>query len=1046
MIRFFTTHPTAANLMMAFGILLGLVTLPELNRETFPEIKSYTMQVNVAYPGASATDIEASVCAILEDGTAGVRYVKDKTCEAREGLAILKLKMMGEGDFSEFKDEVSSAIDAINDLPDDSSEPVVTELGKTAPVITLAITGPDNELMLYQLARDIKDELQRNPAIPQVNLQGFSERQLRIEVNPQQLQALNLSINQLGGIIRNQNKNLPLGVIETSGQQVSVKVSPFDNAVGASVQTFEDMVILSGKNGSGDAATEILLGDIATITDGFKNSDSRILLNGKPAAYLNISKTSLDDSLDVLAGLQTYIYDKKAVLPEQVQLSLVNDTTSIVKDRIEMIVKNGWQGLILVLLVMALFFSFRYSFWVAMGLPVSFLMGFYMMSLMGMSINMISMVALLIAIGILMDDAIVISESVAKEIDHKRNECGTEHLSQYDIIDATVQGVKKVGRGILSSFATTVLVFGGATMIEGDIGQILKVLPIVLISVVAVSLIEAFLILPNHLAHSIPSAPPKPNKFKRLIEGGFSKLATGVGKMSAFSVRQPYLVVAIAIALFFTSISMLAGGVLKFQAFPTLEGDVVENRIQMPQGTTQARTLEVINQSLAALELVNKKYSNGEPLVQDITIKFSQNGDAYEAGNHLATISVDLVSEREVRVIDITNQWLENINTAGGIPDAVSLLFKEPAIGPAGKAVEIELIGNNLTNLSAASNVIQRQLNSIVGVKNVQDDLNPGKAEIQLTMKAGAYSLGVDANMLASQLRTAYEGSSIDQVQKDGETVDVTLWYPSSARNSLADLEEALIIHDQTGDVIALEHIAKLQWINSWSRILRDNGQRTIKVLADIDTDLTSVSQVSGELNNIDGGSLVLIAKEYPEIKMNAGGESESSKESMGSLAKGFLFGLLGVYVLLSVQFKNYSEPLLIMSVIPLALIGAIFGHLVMGLNFSMPSAMGFVSLSGIVVNNSILLSEYIRFRLENGESWKAAAAGAANDRFRAIFITTVTTLAGMLPLMFETSLQAQVLIPLVVSLTFGLAASAMMVMFVVPALYSIRADIRGEK
>jgi len=790
------------------------------------------------------------------------------------------------------------------------------------------------------------------------------------------------------------------------------------------VEELGALVIVSSAGGG-----EVLLRDVATITDTFEKEEDKVTFNGRPAAVLAISKNKSDDSLNVLAAVKAFAAIERERLPAAVTLTLTGDRASIVQERLDLLSSNGMVGIVLVALALFLFFSLRYTFWVAMGLPVSFLASFALISVLGMSINMISMVALLVAIGILMDDAIVIAENIASERNKGKGP-----------IDAVVGGTKKVTVGVLSSFATTVLIFSSLLMMKGDLGQIMRVLPIVLISVLTVSLLEAFLILPRHLLHALEHGDDeKKFNFQTKFDDWFERLRKKMYRLAKSVVARRYAFVGGIMALFMVSVSMLVGGVLKFQAFPDLDGDIVEARILMVPGTSLEHMEGVVQQTLEALKQSNRLLSEQEDgeLVRNIRVSYSQHVDAFETGPHLATIVVDLLSA-EVRngtIAELTNDWRARV---GKLPGVLSIQYRQPQIGPAGRAIHIRLQGDNLDQLALASNDLKAWLHGYDGVVDILDDLRAGRPILEMRLKEGAYALGIDAQTIAGQVRASYQGIIAKEIQRGDETFEIRVSLDKASRSNLGEFDRFSILHPQTGAAIPLASIALIDDKRSFSRIHRVNNIRTVSVFADVDSERINAADV---LKDINKKLLPVFANKYPGVTIALEGEAKNSAVTMGSLRRGFMLGLFGVFLLLSFQFRSYLEPLVVMVAIPLAFIGVIWGHLIMGINLTMPSMVGAVSLAGIVVNDSILLVAFTKARVAEGMSLHDAAAVASRDRFRAIFLTSFTTVAGMLPLLLETSMQAQVLIPIVVSIAFGISMSTVLVLFFLPALYSIFED-----
>ena len=1025
MIRFFAAHPTAGNLLMILLMAIGITTLPQLKRETFPEVKAYSAEIRVVYPGATPTDVEQGICLILEDALDGISFVEEKNCQARQNLGLMTVKMFEQGDFQKFMDDINSAVDGISEFPSNSERPVITEVGRTQNVISIALTADLSRPELKQLAEQLKQRILRDPGIPLVEIQGFSERQLLIEVPDYNLRRYGLSLQDIATLIGKQDIDLPIGSIETNFREIQLR---FTDERRYSKDLAELIV------GSGDSGNEVRLGDIAIITDTFEFAEQNVSFNGKPAALLKINKNTTDDSLRVLEAVEKVIAIERAKLPEGVQLEFTQNATSIVKDRINLLVTNAWQGLILVFAVMWLFFTIRYAFWVVMGLPVSFLASLFFLSHMGISINMFSMVALLLSLGILMDDAIVISESIGSQI--------KKGLSP---LDAAVEGTKIVARGVFSSFLTTFCIFVGLVFIEGDLGQILKVIPIVLLTVITVSLIEAFLILPGHLNHSLAHAEKKKDSnFRIQFEKYFESFRQNFFSFVKKLIKYRYGFIGGVVFIFLFSISMFASGILKFSAFPNIEGDMAQARILMPAGTPLIQTEKVVDSLLEALEKTKKEFQQKEEsnLIQAINVSHNENADAYETGAHLATITVDLLTAelRHTRLQDFVNLWRKN---TGVLPQAHSISFKEPTVGPSGQAIEIQLQGEDFSQLSEASYDLQRWLTGYPGVENLIDDLRPGKPEFSITLKAGAHNMGLDAQTIANQIRSAYQGNKIRETNVDLDTFEVTVKLAKESRNEFIDFDTFPIIHPQTQGVIPLSSVANIVSTRSYSRISRVNNQRTVTVYGDIDVDKNNTKQL---LADVSERWIPIFNKKYPELNYSFEGEIKNAGTTQQSMMKTFILGLFGVFILLSFQFKSYVEPIIVIAAIPMALIGVIWGHLLMGMQFTMPSMMGFVSLGGIVVNDSILLVEFVKKRVAEGMTVHDAAAQASYDRFRAVLLTSLTTIFGMSPLLFETSLQAQILIPLTTSIVFGIAASTLLVLLVIPCLYSILEDFGFAK
>ena len=1019
MIRFCVGHPTAANLLMILLIVVGLAALPGLERETLPDFSSEEIQVTVAYPGAGAETVEEAVCQRIEDAVDALTDAKEVRCEAREGRAVATIEMADGGDVNRFLIDVKTKIDAVDDFPALSEEPVVEELGITDMVVSVAVAGPMSPPDLKVYAEDLKDRLTRLETVSQVELIGFAERQIRIELDAVALRQYGLSVDDVAAAVERQSVELPAGTVETGERDVLLRFADERR----DPRGFEDLVVVAG-----DTGAELRLGEIARITDRFELDEERVLLNGRRAALLQVNKTKEEDALRVMDEVEAFVDQERRRAPPGVEFRLTRDVASIVRDRLEMLVENGIAGLVLVFGVLWLFFSFRFSFWVAMGLPASYLGSLFVMVLIGYSINMLTMVALLIAIGLIMDDSIVIAENIA-----------THLRAGKSALDAAIGGTGEVAMGVVSSFVTSICVFTPLGFLAGDIGKVLKVVPVVLIVTLSVSLIEAFLILPHHMAHALERA--RPGAVRRRFDDAFERLRErGLGRLVDAAVEWRYATLGLVVMLFLASIAMIAGGHLKFRAFPDIDGDVVEARILLPQGTPLARTEEVVERVVAALGRVDAALTplqpEGHALVRTVLVQYNRNADAFESGPHVATVTVDLLGaeERSARIDDVLNRWRAEVET---IADVLSITYKEPEFGPAGIPIEIRLQGDDLAALKGAAEELRAWLARYRGIFDLQDDLRPGKPEIRLKLRAGAFALGLDSSNVANQLRAAYHGRTAAEIQVGSESFEINVQLHARDQDSLADLDDFAVTLPG-GEQAPLSSVAEVETGRGVARIARIDGRRTVTVRGDVDGRLTNLNEVLADTRD---RFLPELSRRYADVSITLEGESASQEETRASLGRGFLIGLIGIFVLLSFQFQSYVEPIIVMVAIPFAVIGVVWGHLLMGLELSMPSALGFASLAGIVVNDSILLVAFVKRNAGLGEDIVDAARQASRDRFRPVLLTSLTTIAGLLPLLFEKSLQAQVLIPLVTSLAFGLMASTVLVLILVPALYAILHD-----
>ncbi|WP_351121775.1 efflux RND transporter permease subunit [Shewanella sp. T24-MNA-CIBAN-0130] len=1025
MIAYITRHPTLANLLMLSLLLLGLLSLGSIKRETFPEFAPPYVTATVVFPGASPIEVEESLCLRMEDAVDGLGNVEEVKCDAQEGVASMTIKLDGKADIGRAIVDVQTQINGIKNFPSQIEPPIVKELDWAEPVVDIAISADASWPHLKHYAEDLKRRLKIDAGVSLVSVVGFSDHQLRVELNQIDMRRLGLTATDIADEVGRQNVKIPAGNIELKDKNLLLRFDERKVTPAALKQT----IVASTSDGS-----VVRLGDIATVTDRFELDEEHIFFNGQHAAILKVKKNKADDALRIKQKVSRFIEQERLRVPDGVNLTLTNDLSSLLKDRLDMMLTNGWQGIILVFFSMWLFFSLRYSFWVSAGLPVAFLGGIYLMSLFGVSINIMSLVGLLMAIGIMMDDAIVIAESIASHVDRG--------LAPHD---AVVQGVKKVAPGVVSSFLTTILIFSSLLGLDGQMGAVLSAIPTVLIMVLSISLIEAFLILPNHLNHSlshVPKKAPRPElKFKRDFLAAFETFRnTTLVNAVRFVVHWRYASVGITLGILLSSVALVAGGVLKFLPFPELDGDIAEVRIILPPGSPLSSTQEVVEQVILSAKETAARYTQdveeGVELIEDITAQFNFNADAGEKGPHVATVRLDLLSAetRNTLIEDFIEDWRDGTVELAA---PLSMVFKQPTMGPAGRDIEVRLLGDDLDMLKQASVSLQSYLAQFDGINGILDDMRPGKEEIKVSLRPGAEVFGIDGQLVANQLRSAFFGQRADEIQIGPENIEIEVRLNKEQAGDLHALANFPIML-ANGEQLPLSAIAKLEHQRSYVRIQRINSQRSVTVMADVDNRKGNSTET---LAKIKSDWLPQATEDYPGVKVDFEGSAKETAKTGASLGKGFLIGIFGLFVILSFQFRSYLEPVVVMLAIPLSLIGVLWGHVLLGYNLSMPSIMGFISLAGIVVNDSILLVQYIRHHVDEGDSVHEAVVSASRERFRAVFLTSLTTAAGLLPLLLETSLQAQVVQPLVVSIVFGIFASTLMVLFIIPCAYAILAD-----
>jgi len=1023
MIRWFTGHPTAGNLLLLLFLAAGVLAAPGLLRETFPDFRAVEAEITVPYRGAAAEDVETAICAPLWDGVQGVEGLESFTCTAQTGRARAVATMAAGNDALRFVSALRTEVGAIDTFPDRADPAIVREMHRSDPVTSVAVSGdlPLAELDIY--AEALADRLAALPGVATAARSGIGTRTLSITASRAVLDSHGLTPAALAGAIAAQNIDLPAGTLEGPGVDLTLRFI----AERRTARALAAIPVLVQPNGA-----PLTLGDVAEIAERFEPPEDRASIDGTPAILIEVAKALDADALRVLDAVTETVATETARLPDTVRIAVVQDVTSIIRDRLLMLVQNGVIGLVLVVAVMSLFFRPGFAIWAAMGLPVAFAGAVVWMALTGLSLNMMTLVALLMAIGIVMDDSIVIAESIAV------------HAAKGARVETVAAGVAAVAPGVVSSFLTTLAVFLPLGFLSGELGAVLEVLPVVLLAALAASLIEAFLILPHHLKGGIKDVAP--GRFRRRFDAGFDALRErGVGRFADAAIRARWLVVGLAVGALIVTVGALGGGVVKREALPAIDGDVLEARLLLPAGTPLARTAEAVAQVEAALDRVDARLTPDQPGDQSLVVRritrMGRNLSAGESGPHVATIAVDLLgAETRASTLDeIDTLWRDEI---GLLPGVSTLILTEPGIGPQGIAVELRLSHPDLDTLAAAGRATLAELQTYAGVRNAILDLRPGAPELRLRLTPGAEALGLTASDVAGQLRAAFLGTQLAEIRRGDLAFDLEVLLRDAdraTRDDLARFEIAL----PGGDTVPLSSVATISEARGWGSITRRDGLRTLTVSADVDARFGNADAITARLAE---GFLPGLAAENPGLGFALAGQAANSAETVGSILRGFLIGLVGVYLVLSFQFRSYVEPLVVMMTIPLAFLGVIWGHVVMGYDISMPSLVGAASLAGIVVNNAILLVGVINARRAAGSSAAQAAGDAVRARFRPIFVSVTTTIMGMAPLLLETSTQAQTLKPLVIAVVFGLLTATVLILAVLPAFYAVLEDIRSRR
>ncbi len=1052
LIGVFVRHPTAPNLLMAVLIVLGIFSLLRLNRQFFPNIDLPMISVSVPWPGASAEDVETNVLEVLEPELRFLDDVHEVTSIAREGSGVISIEFNSDADLQKAQSDVEQAVNRITTLPEESERPIISRSVMFDGVASIAISGPFSEQVLKTFAKQIRDELLAS-GIDRVTLNGAREEEIWIKIREADLWRLGLTLQDISERVRQNTQDLPAGKLEGDAE-IQLRA----RAERKTPETIGEIEIKSGTDGE-----KVFLRDIAEIDTRFEREGKIGLIRGKPAIEIAVQRAQRADTLKTMDILNQYLEKKLPTLPPTLEVSVYDVRGKFVVQRLGILIENGLQGLAIVLLLLFLFLNARVAFWVAAGIPVALLAALGVMYLTGQSINMVSMFALIMMTGIIVDDAIVVGEQTA-----------TLEEQGYSSLEAAQKGAVGMLVPVSAAMITTLCSFFPIVVISGRMGDILLAIPLVVVSVLIASLIECFLILPGHLRHS--GKRRQPGLIRRNLDRGFAWLRDGpVLSIIKTAYAWRYTTVAVLVASLFIVIGMITGGRVGFQFFPSPESENLTAAVEFAPGVPrpqQIATLEQLEQSLyrAEQKLLEAQQQSVAANDTETTTVFGA-GELIAAGRRLIGLNdnvssspktddrlVDAVftlvgkagrtqndnvaqltaqltpsEQRLIRTNEIIKAWRKALPKIAGV-ERVAISGRRA--GPPGRDVDVRLQSAPVEVLKAAAEELNQTLTGFPGVNAISDDLPYGKQELVLEVNARGNALGFTGQSIGAQVRSAFEGAISTRFARgdDEITVRVMRQQTSEGRQDL----ENFYVATSAGERVPLKEVVDISERRSFSIVQRRDGIRTVSVTGDIDPEITSTEEVVARL---EAEVMPALAAKHA-LGYTYKGRDEERRESFRDLKQGALLTLCLIYITLAWVFASYWKPFTVMMIIPFGLVGAIVGHYVMGYALTIISMIGLLGLSGILVNDSIVLVTRINERLAEGETLEAAAVGGARDRFRAVLLTSLTTVGGLTPLLFETSRQAQFLIPMAITLVFGLAAATILVLLLVPSLIGIGGDI----
>ena len=1044
-VAYMARNGVAANLLMFFILVAGFFALRSLVQEVFPEVSLDRIRITVPYPGATPDEVEESIILKIEEQIEGIDGVKRIRSTAAEGRGSVVVELNLGEDLSRALDDVKAQIDRIQTFPAGAERPEVTEVTSRQSVIRIALYGDVSERNLKEVAYRTEDALADLPEVSYVETTGVRDYEISIEVSLDRLRSLGLTLQDVSNTVRGSSLDLSAGSIDTRDEEVRIRTT----GQNYTQQDFEDIIVLSRADG-----TVVRLGDIAEVRDGFRDVDLISLYEGQPAAYVEVFRTADEKVLRIVDAVEKHL-DEEVIpsLPAGVQLAIWNNDADILKSRLGLLVKNGLIGLTLVLLALALFLETRLAFWVAVGIAVSFVGTFAVMSVLDVSINLMSLFAFILAVGIVVDDAIVVGENIYAE-----REKGSRGVA------ASIRGTRRITTPVIFAVLTTGVAFCPLFFIPSSLGRIIGEIPIIVISVLLFSLIESLLVLPNHLSHL-----PRPRRHsgggervhlvkrvQRRVDGWLKRFVAGpLDRSLRFATGRPGIVIAAGVGMIIVCVAMIPAGILRVTFMPTVEGDLVTANLEMPEGTPVQRTTNMalileragyrVLERLAAEEGLEL-----DDLVEGVNVTIGQaarqSGPAGDAGAAttpraaIAAIEFKLVTadQRDVSAVEFQIAWRRLL---GPLPRAKSISINSDILR-LGDPIHVELAHPDPQRLAVIADTVMARLQEFDGVYDIQADQETGLREIRLDLRPEARTMGLTLDNVARQVRAAFFGAEALRVQRGREDVRVYVRLPEEERNAIADVE-GYMVRTPVGGMVPLGRVADVRFGSSPTTIRRKDGDRVVTVTADVVRGIVT----GPEMNSVLESSIL------PELVMrNAGlsyafgGERQEQVESFGALGGGFALALLAIYALLAIPFGSYTKPLIIMAAIPFGIIGAVLGHLILGLNVAIMSLFGIVGLSGVVVNDSLVMIDFINERMRQGMSGRDAIIAGAKARFRPIFLTSVTTFLGVAPLVFETSLQAQFLIPMAASLGFGILFGTAVLMMIVPALAMVHHRVVGGR
>jgi multidrug efflux pump subunit AcrB len=1037
MIEWFARNHVAANLLMVGVIVAGLLAYPTIKQSVFPDFELDYVSVTVVYPGASPEDIEKSITIRVEEEIQEVDAIDELTSSANEGATNVLIELEDGADMGKILDEIESKVDSITTFPTEAEEPLVSEIAFSSPVLDVAVHGAVDERSLKRLGQQLRDDLANLPGVSKVELVGARPYEVAIEVSEAALQAFGLRFDDVVLAIRRSSLDLPGGSLRTDSGEILLRT---DNQAYWGDE-FSKIPLRVLEDGS-----RVTVGDVAKVVDGFEENIKITTFDGEPAVFVEVSRTGDQKALDIAAVTMAYVEQAQLSMPDGVSLTIWDNDAAYLDQRLNMMIWNAAGGFLLVVLLLSVFLRLRVAFWVAMGLPVSILGAIALMPVFGFSVNILTVFSFIMALGILVDDAIVTGENIHT------------HLQQdpRNPLEASIRGTHEVATPVTFGVLTTVAAFMPFMLIEGQARFLALGMGGVMCIALIFSLIESKLVLPSHLARAGTGKPPRTAISKRwavfqerVAERLQDFIVNVYGPAVRACIEWRYLTLAVSVVVFAIAATSVSTGRVKQVMVPTMEADIMLATVKMPLGTPVSETRAAVAEMEASLEVLREqvdaeKLEDEEPFIEHVLtmvgtqIRMGPGAPPSATGqSHLAQMIVELTpsEERSVTTLELANRWRDLTAAIPGVEEMTFLgQFRN-----FGDPIEIELRGPDIDELESMAGDVSAALARYPGVKDIRDSHLLGKRELHVSVLPSAEALGLTVEDVARQMRQAFYGAEVQRIQRGRDEVKVMVRYPPDQRRALSDVA-SMRVRLPDGTAVPFSAVASAEISRGPASLLRRDRERRLSITADVDESLTNAVELGQEIESL---VMPAIMADHPSVNWVFQGEQKERSESLRSIGRGFIIACFSIFILIAVPLRSYLQALVIMLTIPFGYVGAVLGHWLWDVELSFLSYIGIMACAGVVVNDSLVLVSFLNRMREEGHSARDAAALAGQRRFRAIMLTSVTTFAGLIPVLSSGSTQAQFVIPMAVSLGYGVIVATFFTLLLIPSAMIVVEDVK---